>query len=69
MITIYRELAANDPEKSELPALANNIGVCFMAIRQYSEAEDWFNEGVKYNRYIPELSANIEKVRVIAASA
>ena len=68
MIKIYRQIHTSDPERAELPGLANNIGVAFMAIQEYGKAKNWLDEGLKYQKDIPELHANMATVeKAIAA--
>jgi hypothetical protein len=69
MIQIYTTLVKTEPTKSELPGLANNIGVCFMAVKEYGKAKEWFNTGLEYHKDIPELQANLEKIEVLVAAS
>jgi tetratricopeptide (TPR) repeat protein len=62
MIQVYQELKASRPDSEDLPAMANNIGVCFMAISDNVKAAEWFNKGLEYGRDIPELRSNLAKV-------
>ncbi|MDT5120598.1 MAG: hypothetical protein QOC96_80 [Acidobacteriota bacterium] len=65
MIQIYEELKTQQPDHESTPGLANNIGICFMALKDYGKATEWFNEGLKYNADIPQLHDNLSKIAAI----
>jgi tetratricopeptide (TPR) repeat protein len=67
MIKIYHEIKSAQPEGEDLPKLANNIAVSYMAIQDYGKAKEWLEEGLKYNSDIPQLHDNLTRVTALLA--
>lgn len=69
MIEIYREIKSQQPEGEDLPKLANNIAVSYMAVQDYNSAREWLEEGIKYGSDIPELHSNLTQVTALLAKS
>ena len=59
---LYSKFKEEDQKREELPGLANNIGVCYMAVEKFKDARKWFEEGLSECDDIPQLYGNLAKV-------
>jgi restriction endonuclease len=62
MVEIYNDLKKRDPTRDTLPEIANNLGVCLMALQEFGKAKEFFTEGTRYGREIPQLRVNLDRV-------
>lgn len=67
MIQIYHEVKSTQPKGEDLPKLANNIAVSYMAIQDYINAKEWLEKGLMYNSDITQLHDNLTRVVALLA--
>jgi tetratricopeptide (TPR) repeat protein len=59
---IYAKLIEEGIDNNQLAIMANNIGVCLMALGSWPEAKHWLSEGLSYSDVLPQLHGNLARV-------
>ncbi len=62
MESIYTKLTEEGIDSIRLAIMANNIGVCLIALGKWPEAKHWLSEGLSHSDILPQLHGNLARV-------
>jgi tetratricopeptide (TPR) repeat protein len=59
---IYAKLIEEGIDSNQLAIMANNIGVCLMALQKWPDAKHWLSQGLSHSDVLPQLHGNLARV-------